>query len=223
MPDLLPLFPLGTVLLPGALLPLHVFEDRYRVLVGELLERPAEERLFGVVAIRQGREVGEEGVSALHEVGCAAQLVRAARHEDGRYDVVTTGVRRFRLDDVARGRPYLRGEVTWLDDVAAEPAAPSGAEEPVRRALAAYLAALGRASGQDLEVPELPGDPVALSWAVADTVLLDLAERQALLAEPDAGGRLRAELALLRRETALLRAFSTAPATDLLRARVDPN
>jgi hypothetical protein len=54
-------------------------------------------------------------------------------------------------------------------------------------------------------------------------VLLDLAERQALLAEPDVGGRLRTELALLRREAALLRAFSTAPATDLLRARVDPN
>ncbi|HEY7880701.1 MAG TPA: LON peptidase substrate-binding domain-containing protein, partial [Streptosporangiaceae bacterium] len=75
MSETIPLFPLGTVLYPALLLPLHIFEDRYRQLVGDLLEGP-EPRRFGVIAIRRGRETGIDGVSALYEVGCAAVLRR---------------------------------------------------------------------------------------------------------------------------------------------------
>ncbi len=73
MSETLPLFPLGTVLFPGLLLPLHIFEDRYRKLVRDLLAGP-EPRRFGVIAIRKGRETGIGGISALHEVGCTATL-----------------------------------------------------------------------------------------------------------------------------------------------------
>ncbi|HEY1671362.1 MAG TPA: LON peptidase substrate-binding domain-containing protein, partial [Streptosporangiaceae bacterium] len=68
MTDTLPLFPLGTVLFPGMLLPLHIFEDRYKELVRDLLDGP-EPRRFGVIAIKKGRETGVEGVSSLYEVG----------------------------------------------------------------------------------------------------------------------------------------------------------
>ena len=221
MPELLPLFPLGTVLLPGAVLPLHVFEDRYRVLVGELLSRPEDERVFGVVAIRQGREVGVDGVSALHAVGTAAHLVRAVPHEDGRYDVVTVGARRFRLEEVERGRPYAQGRVTWLDE---EPGRPSAAlDAAVREAVGGYVEALGSAAGLDVEVPALPADPVPLSFAVAGSLRLDEHDRQGLLEAADAAGRLRTALGLLRRETALLRTLSCVPAPELLRLGGDPN
>ena len=114
MSDRLPLFPLGLVLLPGLLLPLHVFEERYRTLVGQLLDLPEEQRRFGVVAIREGREVGADGVTALHEVGCVAQVRRIEPHEDGRFDIVTTGATRFRLLAQPDGAARLRAELTVL-------------------------------------------------------------------------------------------------------------
>src|SRR5246127_3126755 len=110
MSETLPLFPLGTVLFPGLLLPLHIFEDRYRQLVRDLLDGP-EPRRFGVIAIRKGRETGIDGVSALYEVGCAALLRRVERDEDGRFDIITAGTDRFRLRELDESRPYLRAEV----------------------------------------------------------------------------------------------------------------
>ena len=223
MPDRLPLFPLGMVLFPGLVLPLHVFEERYRTMVADLLALPQDEQRFGVVAIREGREVGADGIPALHEVGCTAQLRRAERHEDGRYDIVTTGADRFRLAGVSSDRPYLVGEVEWLED------GPGDADEAallaggVRAAFADYLRALATAGGDELELPELPSDPVVLSHLVAATVSVDLADRQALLAEPDGRSRLSAELRLLRRETVLLEVLGALPSSELTRGPVSPN
>ena len=219
----LPLFPLGTVLFPGLVLPLHVFEERYRLLVRELLELPEDERRFGVVAIRQGREVGVDGVQALYDVGCVAHLRRADPYDDGRFDIVSTGTARFRLDGLDEQGPYLTGEVEVLpDDMGGVAEAPL-LDRAVRAAFAGYLDALAQASGDEIEVPELPDDPLVLGFLVAATVALDLEERQRLLAEPDGATRLRAELALLRRETTLLRHLSAAPAPELARTPVSPN
>ena len=107
----LPLFPLGTVLFPGLVLPLHVFEERYRRLVRDLVAEPEAERRFGVIAIREGREVGSDGVRALHPVGCIARLRRVDPYDDGRFDILSTGSQRFRLDEVDTSLPYLRGDV----------------------------------------------------------------------------------------------------------------
>ncbi len=211
----LPLFPLGTVLFPGALLPLHVFEERYRRLVRDLLVAPHEERAFGVVAIREGREVGADGVRALHAVGCVARLQRAEPYADGRFDVVTTGAQRFRLDALDGSRPYLRGEVTLLGE-------PDGPEvdrlaERVERAWAGYRDAIG--SSDD----EAADDARALSYLVAAGAVLDLGEKQRLLEAADTAARLRAELGLLRRETALLGLLPSLPAVDLTRVPASPN
>ena len=123
MGEMLPLFPLGAVLYPGMLLPLHIFEERYRELVRDLLDGP-EPRRFGVIAIRKGRETGIDGVQSLYEIGCTAVLRRVDQHEDGRYDIVAVGTERFRLLGLDETRPYLRGEVEIL------------AEEPACRAVA---------------------------------------------------------------------------------------
>jgi Lon protease-like protein len=212
----LPLFPLGqTVLFPGMTLPLHVFEERYRELVRTLVaqEDPGPRR-FGVVAIRQGWEVGAEAVQALHEVGCAAELRRVSRYPDGRYDIVTVGTDRFRLLDVDREtRPYLVGEVEWLP---ADP--PPGAEAALLgRAVGVlfteYAAAATslRPSGPAADPPELPADPAELSHLVASAAVLTLEDRQALLAAPTAPARLRAELRLLKRETTMVRRLRALP------------
>src|ERR1700687_4591009 len=96
MGEMLPLFPLGAVLYPGMLLPLHIFAEPYRQLVRGLRDG-AEPRRFGVIAIRKGRETGVDGVHSLYEIGCIATLRRVDRHDDGRFDIVTVGTQRFRL------------------------------------------------------------------------------------------------------------------------------
>src|ERR1700750_422860 len=113
MGEMLPLFPLGAVLYPGMLLPLHIFEERYRQLVGDLLDGP-EPRRFGVIAIRKGRETGIYGVRSLYEIGCTATVRRVERHEDGRFDIVTVGTQRFRLVGLDQTRPYLQGQAEDL-------------------------------------------------------------------------------------------------------------
>lgn len=223
MPDRLPLFPLGMVLLPGLVLPLHVFEERYRQLVRDLLELPEQERRFGVLAIREGREVGADGVTALHAVGCAARLRRVEPYDDGRFDLLTTGAERFRLLDLDTSGPYLVGEVEWLpDDMGPADEAPL-LDAAVRTAFVEYVDALSQAGGSEVELPELPDSSLVLSYVVAATVLLDLDDRQALLAEPDGASRLRAELTVLRREGTLLRVLTAAPSPELARGPVSLN
>ena len=239
MSEMLPLFPLGTVLYPGLLLPLHIFEDRYRQLVRDLLANGEAPR-FGVVAIREGRETGVSGVSALYPVGCTAVLRQVQKYPDGRYDIVTVGVQRFRLLSVDDSQPYLRGEVEMLPDGAGDPAEAELAARAVRPAFSDYLRALASLAQHDPQQagaaaaaaderaagngdpdepgagsPDLPAAPVALSYVIAALMVVDLPDKQALLAEPDAAGRLAAERAMLAKETGMLRSLTSAPAPEL--------
>src|ERR1700757_2045534 len=141
MGTMLPLFPLGAVLYPGMLLPLHIFEERYRQLVRDLLDG-AEPRRFGVIAIRKGRETGVDGVHSLYEIGCTAILRRVDQHEDGRFDIVTVGNPRFRPLTLAQPRPSLQGEVEMLADEPVAPAAAGPAVRVIQAAFREYLDAL---------------------------------------------------------------------------------
>ena len=214
MSETLPLFPLGTVLFPGLLLPLHIFEDRYRQLVRDLADGP-EPRRFGVIAIRHGRETGVDGIQALYEIGCTAILRQVKPLEDGRYDVITVGTQRFRLASLDDSGPYLRGQVDLLTEEAGDEAAAAQAVRVVRDGFRAYLNALAERGVTQISAPELPGDPVTLSYLVAASMIIDLSDRQALLAEPDALHRLTAERALLSRELTMLRTLTATPAPDL--------
>ena len=219
---MLPLFPLGAVLYPGMLLPLHIFEERYRQLVRDLLDGP-EPRRFGVIAIRKGRETGIDGVQSLYTIGCIATLRRVARHPDGRFDIVTVGSQRFRLHGLDQTRPYLRGQVELL---AEEPPGAEAAEPAVRATQAAfreYLDALTEWGGATVRLEDLPEDPVLLSFIVAAAMVIDLPERQAMLAESDTLGRLGMQRALLARETAMLRTTTSRPAPDLRNTPYSPN
>jgi len=222
MSERLPLFPLGVVLYPGMLLPLHIFEDRYRRLVRDLLDGP-EPRRFGVIAIRKGRETGVEGVQSLYEIGCTATLRQVEEHQDGRFDLVTVGTQRFRLLALDQTLPYLQGEIELLPDEAVDGAAAVPAVRAVQAAFRGYLDALTEWGGATVRVGDLPDEPVLLSFIVAAAMVIDLPERQALLDEPDALRRLAAERAVLSRETAMLRATTSRPAPDLRYTRYNPN
>lgn len=212
----IPLFPLGTVLFPGLLLPLHVFERRYRDLVRDLLTAPDEQRRFGVVAIREGREVGADGIRALYPVGCVARLRRVDPYDDGRFDIVSTGAQRFRLLSVDTALPYLRAEVELLDEAPGEAA--DAAAAGVRALFEVYRRAVGAQPAD-----ALPTEPDVLSYLVAATMVLDLPDRQILLEQPDTTLRLRQELRLLRRETALLGLLPSLPGVELTRVVASPN
>jgi Lon protease-like protein len=222
MSQLLPLFPLGTVLFPGLPLPLHIFEERYRQLVRDLLAEP-EPRQFGVIAIRQGHEVGTGAVAALYEVGCLAAIREVSELGDGRFGLSAVGGRRFLLGGLDRSRPYLRGELEPLPEETGDAGAAGLAAHAVRDAFTAYLELLAQRGMARVTGLALPGDPLTLSYLVAAAMALDVPERQALLAEPDAAARLAAERVLLGREVAMLRAFTSAPAPGLRHDRYHPN
>jgi Lon protease-like protein len=222
MSEMLPLFPLGAVLYPAMLMPLHIFEDRYRQLVRDLLAGP-EPRQFGVIAIRKGRETGVDGVHSLYEIGCTATLRRVDRLDEGRFDIIIVGARRFRLLGLDETQPYLQGEV---EPLATEPVDPAAAEPAVREVQAAfreYLDALTEWGGATVRLEQLPDEPSLLSFIVAAAVVIDLPERQALLAESATVRRLTAERALLSRETAMLRTTTSRPVPDLRNTPYNPN
>jgi Lon protease-like protein len=210
----LPVFPLGTVLFPGLVLPLHIFEERYRTLVRELVAQPGNgPHEFGVVALRRGWEVAEDdapadGTPELHEVGCTAELRQVSELPDGRFDIVTVGRRRFRVLAVwADARPYLTADVEWLED--------GGDAETAKllapRVLAAFHDYLELLQPDSEALDQVPDDPTVLSHLVAASAQLTVEDRQALLAATDTTTRLRDELRLLRREAALLRQVRAVP------------
>jgi Lon protease-like protein len=216
MGELIPLFPLGTVLLPGAPLPLYIFEERYRILVRDLLALPLEERHFGVVAIQSGHEVGSGAVQSLHAVGCLAHISGVEPGADGTYQLEAIGTRRFRLLEIDDDAAYLRGNVEWLP----EPAGDAANLVPVvRERYATYREALAQLRDMTIDPPDLPDDPRLLSYVVAATVLIDLRDRQGFLEQYDAAARLAAESRWLHRETTLLRLTHSVPAERMLDIR----
>ena len=215
----LPIFPLGTVLVPGLVLPLHIFEHRYRVLIEALMALPeGATRQFGVIALRSGAEAGEDAAPDLHAVGCTAELREVTPYADGRFDIVSVGETRFRLTglDAEAGTPYHTGIVEFLPETDGDGDV-ERLSARVTQLFADYRANLG------VEVSALPDDPQVVSYLVAAAVVLHLSERQALLEQPTTADRLRAERDLLRRECALVKSFRSLPAVELAKATVSPN
>ena len=185
----LPLFPLQTVLFPGMRLPLHIFEDRYKLMIGTCM---VTDQTFGVALIRSGLEVG--GPAEVCAVGTTARIIQIDRLQDGRMNLVTVGVDRFRIIERYDDQPYARGRVELLPDLGT----------PVPDGLAARVASLYRrfllgqgVSEERLEALELPDEPLALSYLVAATLRAGARERQRLLETESAAERLRLELGLL--------------------------
>lgn len=215
MAETLPIFPLGTVLLPGASLPLHIFEPRYRQLTIDLVTGAVTGRSFGVVAIRQGWITDVDQLSQLHEVGCSATLRQVNRLPDGRFDIVTRGERRFRLLDLDSGSaPYLLGSVEWLPDADVAPASVAAAPQLSESARAAHRRYCNAAwHREDWSEPEIGADTGTLAHLLAADCLLTIEDRQGLLEERNPLRRLRMVRRVLNRETGILRELRAIPAT----------
>jgi Lon protease-like protein len=225
--DVIAVFPLNHVLLPSMPLPLHVFEPRYRELLRDITAAPGQTS-FGVVALTRGGEVGTAGVDSggdraptVASVGTIAEVLEVQPYDDGASDLFTVGSRRFRIDRLVDGKPYLRAEVSYLDE-------PGGPVVPELRARVTALhtehATLRRRlTGQAGEF-DPPADDAQLSYQLAAAVPLAGDDRQALLEQPDCGARLALLARLLRREITLLRTTHTiAVSSGMLQLYVRSN
>jgi uncharacterized protein len=203
------MFPLGTVLFPYALLPLHVFEARYRALTEACLAGDGE---FGVVLIERGSEVG--GGDTRFSVGTVARILEAGRLPDGRYVLATVGTRRLRVRRWLPEEPYPRAEVELLDD----PLAARGAttdHDDVARLLTRVFAMRTELGdpGAPVDVA-LDADPVRASFEGASLAPLGPLDAQRLLELDDPGARLEALAALLREEAETLELRLAGPGRE---------
>jgi Lon protease-like protein len=221
-----PVFPLNAVLFPGVVVPLHVFEDRYRAMMRDLLAVPdPADRVFGVVAIREGYEVGDHGVQSAHRVGTLVQLTEVEAYDDGRFDIEVTGRQRIRMQSMDTSGEYFTAQVDVLTD---PPSAATSADEAAQVArtlevFGRYRALLGGLRGGDLLTGRLPDDPEYLSYTLAAACLLTLRERQELLEADTPADRLAMLTRMLREEIRAVRALPSLPATEVARTRWSPN
>ena len=241
----LPLFPLNSVLFPGLVLPLNIFEERYRAMMRELLKTPEDEsRQFAVVTIRDGHEVattspglpdqtaapergpaagfGDDPIKAFHGVGCVADAATIRERADGTFEVLATGTTRVRLLSVDASGPFLTAE---LEELAEDPGDEAGAlAEGVLRSFRQYQKRLAGARERSLSTgADLPDEPSVLSYLVAAAIMLDTPTKQRLLQAPDTASRLRDELRILRSETSIIRSLPSLPASELTRGPMSLN
>ena len=195
----LPLFPLNTVLFPGAALPLQIFEERYKQMLQDCL---AADSWFGAVLIKEGVEVG--GPAVPHTTGTVAEIVQVSDEQRGRFLISCVGRQRFHIKSISDELPYLSGSVELLAEEADQGVTPE-LTAAVREAVAAYLAlASGLGGGWVRDIP-VPTEPVSLSYLAAAALQVETARKQALLEEPTASSRLQSALSLLNQSTEELR------------------
>lgn len=196
----LPLFPLNTVLFPGQVLPLHIFEDRYRLMIRHCL---AQDLPFGVVLIKRGQEVGDDAEPYM--VGTVARIIESTHLGNGTMNIVTVGVERFRIRRLLRDQPYLRGEVMSLPMAdPGDPAKVLAAAELVRGRVQRYVELIAEAAGLQIQIEEVPTGAQQIGYLAAVTMQIDNKEKQELLGSVSVSQMLRREMALLNRENALL-------------------
>lgn len=198
----LPLFPLNTVLFPSLPLPLHIFEERYKLMIGTCV---VTDNLFGVCLIKEGVEVG--GPAEPFEIGTVAKISEVERLPDGRMNLMTFGTARFRLAEVVQREPYLVGRVVVLEPDSSPPA--DDLIEDVADRLLRYLSEVKRVARLP-DRRELLADVDRLSYLAVATLGMPPRERQSFLEVDSAVDRLQQARSLLRREIENARLFGRA-------------
>jgi Lon protease-like protein len=216
------------------------------MMVEELLDKPEDEREFGIVAFRESHTLTPKQSSPsdgpddsspsdrpaadaeLYPVGVSAVIRQAERREDGRYDIVTIGSRRFRIDDVDRSAPLVRASVTFLLEPEIDSYDPRvmAAVQAAMQAFDKYRSILGgrlNETDDNDDDDQVPADPSVLSYLITAALVVDGSTRQKLLAAPDAIARLRLGTRVLSSESALISAFGAIPALDLLNSTPSEN
>ena len=208
----LPLFPLNVVLFPGMVLPLHIFEPRYRQMITECRK---QDKLFGVVLTRPhvGAGAGWSGAgelaSALREdtyaVGTTAEIRELDELEDGRFILMAFGVQRFRILSRHRKKPYLSGLVEPYEDIPESPQILASSAKQAQVLFETYLGMLLEAAGKDTMEVNLPTLPEELSYFIAYLLGAEDEQKQQLLELTSTQQRLQEEITFLRREVPFMR------------------
>jgi Lon protease-like protein len=200
----LPLFPLNTVLFPGAPIHLHIFEPRYQKMIGLCIE---ESRPFGVVLIRSGKEANAP-LATPHRIGCTANIIQVQRMEQGRFNIVAIGQERFRILTLdTDSQPYLIGQVELYPFQIKDPQELEQRAARLRRQFQKFVAAVIEVSGNSVEIGDLPEDALGLAYMAATVLQIGVHQKQALLEQSDVVTLLDQLLYIYRREQALLKAM----------------
>jgi len=196
----MPLFPLNNVVLfPGMVLPLHIFEFRYR----ELINRCIDEQIpFGVVLIKEGDEVGES--AAPHQTGTAAKIIRVERLDDGRMNITVLGTERFKIQKLHDNHPYLTATVQLLPTINNSTKDAIQMAQRIRPRIVDYVDLLSKVNNTELKLDRLPEDPMALAFLIGIALQVSAEEKQEALALASVPAMLAHEYNLLSQELVLL-------------------
>lgn len=196
----LPIFPLkNVVLFPGMVLPLHIFEPRYR----EMINRCIDENIpFGVVLIAEGQEVGETAVP--HRTGTLAKITRLERLNDGRMNITTVGTERFEIEEIHHKHTYLTATMRSLPTVNGSTRSAIEMAQKLRPRLVRYVQLLSEVNDTELTLERLPEDPTALAFLTGIAIQVPVEAKQAALLYQSVPELLVYEYNLLSREIALL-------------------
>lgn len=196
----LPLFPLSLVLFPGMTLPLHIFEERYKRMIGLCIR---ENRDFGVVLA--GGSGVNPGQCATYPVGTTAHITGATRFPDGCMNLITTGDQRFRILSLDWEMAYCVARIEWLPEPTSDAAF---LRDRAARQWNAFRRAIAHMTDAQFTTAEIPADPTDASYELAASLPVDTIDKQRLLEATDTAARLREVLRLINREHGLLRYLS---------------
>jgi Lon protease-like protein len=188
----IPLFPLNLVLYPGMPLPLHIFEERYKAMIGDCMRNNTP---FGVPLIRSGQEVG--GPADPQRIGTTTRVLRSQLLDGGRMNIMTKGERRFEIIEITQQDPHVAGVVRLLDEPVGESF--TGVSSELTEEFSKLMRNLISLSGGYTSQVDVPESPVELSYMIAANLDAPIPVRQELLEVPTAADRLNRLVPLLRR------------------------
>jgi Lon protease-like protein len=206
----MPLFPLNTVLFPGMPLSLHIFEDRYKQMIGKCLET---RQPFGVVLIEQGTEALGP-LAQPYAIGCTAQITQVQPLSQGRMNIVAVGQERFRITALNFDMPYLMGDVELMPIANPDPASLVRQSRKLRPWLERYLQLLAQADNLQFDFQQLPAEPMSMVYLAAFLLQIAPEQKQELLSSETADQMVTQVLTTYRRETTLLRAMLQRQPTE---------
>lgn len=206
----IPLFPLNTVLFPGQLLPLHIFEHRYRQMVADCLDA---QQSFGVVLIRTGLEVGS--IATPYSIGTTAKIIQSETLPDGRLNILCVGESRFNILGTHTDQPYLSGTIDLWPWQPVQARTVQSSMERIRTRLSRYLQLLSKLISSSIQI-DLPDDPANLANLAAAILQIEANEKQQLLSTSSIGELLNRIDILLTRE---VRGLQLLQAAEPLRPR----
>ncbi len=204
----LPLFPLDVVLFPGTVLPLYIFEPRYRQMIQDCLD---EEKPFGVVLVKAGGTFMDE---ATYPVGTLAEIHNLQQLEDGCYNLMGVGTRRFRIINRHLDKPYISALLELFDDDFELEEQLSGLAHQAKTLFSTYLDMLLRAASEEEVHANLPDAPEELSYFVAYFLEIENHKKQQMLEITSTRQRLEEEITVLRREVPFLRQLLNRKLSD---------